>query len=355
MAKKRKVSKRKTPTGTIPPQKVAPSPKWTLDAGISYSLLSKFVNCRERFRLYAVEGAREEKSKYSMEWGSYFHELLELAIKFPKASAMTLSRKCKVKLPRNEKLVARTVMERYLWWYSESKYTYFAAEDVFDVSYRLPNGRTVRLVGKVDGIIKRPDGSLWIKENKTKGNINEYKIESSIPFDLQTLFYATAINIKYNRPVTGVVYDVVRNPSHKPKNIKLTAAQKKAGEKVRKETTEEFVLRLDQEIEQNPKHFFMRWEFELSKQHHERWRKMFFDPQLTQLCMWWDSVKHDPFSPWVDAEGRPNPQHYLRPFGIYDALTTGTGDYFDLITRNRKIGVSFGNECFSELPELKKR
>ena len=337
------------------PDQVAPSPMWTLDKGISYSLLSRFINCRERFRLYSVEGVREtsSSSKEQMDFGTYFHELLELHAKYPHLTSTGVSRKAKKKITKPQKAIADLVFKQYCDWYSDSRYKYAAQEQEFCVPYTLPNGRTVKLVGKSDEIIAAKDGTLWVQENKTKEKFNEYKIESSIPFDLQTLMYCIAIEKLFKKPVTGFVYNVIRKPTHKPSKVKekiLDDKTQKMITKTRVETTAEFHTRLSLVIANDPAHFFKRWEFALTPEHMLRWRQTTFDPLLTQLCMWWESVKHDPFSPWVLPNGEPNPHHHQRPFGVYDPMTNGTGDFFDLITRNRRIGTTSGNKCFSELP-----
>ena len=321
---------------------VAPSANWDLYRdGVSYSLLSRFINCRERFRLYAVEGLRPEKSgRDALEFGTYVHRILELHAKKPNLSIHALVKANPCPLDPALKPVAQVVMDRYLWWYKNSKYRYIAQEEVFDVPYLLPNGRTLRLRGRFDEILRAPAGyprgTIWIQENKTKEKINTYQIESFLPNNLQTMFYSTAAERHYSRPVTGVVYNVIRKPTHK------RSVQKK-------ETQEQFLERLDGIIEADPKHFFHRVEFPFHKSHLERWQLRTLNPILLDLCRWWESIAHNPFEPWTLPDGSANPNHFLRPFGVYDSLTTGIGDYFDPITRNNYVGYSRDNEPFSEL------
>lgn len=330
------------------PKKVAPSPSWTLEKGISYSLLSRFINCRERFRLYAVEGMREERStKKAMDWGTYFHELIEIHALNPNLSAPGVIRRAKKKISGLEKSQADVVFTKYLEHFEDCDYQYVASEQEFRVPYILPNGKKIYLVGKTDEIIKQPDGSLWIQENKTKEKINEYKIESGLISDLQTMMYAVCVSILLKKPVTGAVYNVVRNPSSKPKTLPATKARKR-----RKETTKEYLQRLSDDIDSNPSHYFKRWEIPFPPGHMERWCKQSFDPLLMQLYHWWESVKHDPFSPWENEDGTPNCLHWIKPFGVYDAMTTGTGDFFDYLTRGLSVGVSVGNEPFPELETI---
>ena len=389
MAKRKKrTAKRRTrnPNSSKPhPSQVAPSPAWTLEKGVSYSLLSKFINCRERFRLYSVEGAREEKaSKAAMDFGTYFHELLEIHAKKPLLSAESIIRQCKKGkvLSRRDRKVAGVLFNNYLWWYQESNYRYVDAEVEFDVMYRLPNGREIRLVGKTDEIPHAPpqydQGYLWVQENKTKEKINATKIENSITSDLQSLLYATALQIHYGCEIGGIVYNVIRNPSQSPKARKMKkdelAEYKKKNPSSKattvKETEDEFLERLNTEIQEDPKHYFMRWEMPFDQDYLRRWRSRALDPHLMQLCQWWDSVKHDPFSPWETPLGNlieykdaqkadeigvdphelvPNPHHWMRPFGVYDGTTTGTGEFFDYLLRGRRQGLSFGNPPHSEL------
>lgn len=324
------------------------SPSWTLEKGISFSMLSKFLNCRERFRLYSVEGMREEGSaKENMDFGTYFHELIELHAQHPTLSPSGVIRKA-VKgtlLKPDTKATADTLFKKYCWWYSESRYEYFSQEDEFRVPYTLPNGRIVHLVGKTDEIPWSPEqpNTLWIQENKTKEKVNVHKIESGVPYDLQTMMYAICVELKYQMPVTGIVYNVIRKPTHRPKKDPKTKKM---------ETQAQFQKRLGEEIENNPKHFFMRWEMLLTKKHMDRFKRNVFDPHLMQLVEWWDSIKHDPFSPWVRQDGTPNVHHWERPFGVYEPMTNGLGPFFDLITRNRRLGVTKGNEPFRELPKI---
>lgn len=331
------------------PKVVAPSPSWTLEKGISYSLLSRFLVCRERFRLYAVEGMREAGGgKYAKEWGTYFHNLIELHAQHPNLSPQGIIRRAKrVPMPTDEKRIADIVFTQYMEHFAECDYEYYAQEQEFRVPYSLPNGKKLYLVGKTDEIIKRPDGSLWIQENKTKEKINEYKIESGLISDLQTMMYAVCVEILFKRPVTGVVYNVIRKPSIRPKTVKATKTTK-----ARKESTVEFNQRLVDEIQNNPYHYFKRWELVFPPGHMEQWKRRSFDPILLDLYKWWESIKHDPFSPWETKDGSPNEHHWIKPFGVYDSMTTGTGDFFDYLTRGISVGISVGNECFPELETI---
>jgi len=377
MPRKRKSVSKKPRKGS--PASIAPSPSWTIEKGVSYSLLSRFINCRERFRLYTVEGVREEHGgKESMHFGTYFHELLELYALHPRLSATGIIRKSKKGslLTKDTKDIANLIFEMYVLNYGECNYEYVLAEQEFKVPYKLPNGHTINLVGKTDEVLKSPDndGTLWVQENKTKEKINAEKIESGIYFDIQSLMYCICMEKLLKRPVTGIVYNIIRKPSYSNKAVKMNKPEleewvkkhPKSKAKNRTETQAETLERLRDDIEKTPGHFFMRWELPLPPGHIVKWRTEVFDPLLMQLWMWWESIKHDPFSPWTTAAKNvgvteaafgpdkmiPNPHHWLKPFGVYDPLTTGKGDFFNLITRNNKVGLTYGNPPFAELETI---
>lgn len=318
-------------------QTVAPSPFWTLDDGISFSLLSRFLACRERYRLYAVEGLREtSSSKAQMDFGTYFHKCLELKAKHPNKTPDSIFKLVKHKLPELDMTVAKIVFRNYYDYYHDDTFKYHDQEAKFDVPYTIPGGPKFRLRGRFDEIIMLEDRTLMIQENKTKERINEEQLGLTIPFNLQTMFYAIAASIHYKKPVSAILYNVIRKPKNEPLKSK-------------KETLAQFAVRLDKEIRDNPRYYFIRWDYTISDAEMAKWKNYTFHPILLQLRQWWESIKHDPFSPWLDVNGILNPHHYQRPFGVYDSLTTGTGDFFNLITRKSRVGLTENNIPFQEL------
>ena len=57
--------------------KVRVDPLWTIDDGITYSLISKFMNCRERFHISQVQGWKPKGINVPLEFGNMFHLLTE--------------------------------------------------------------------------------------------------------------------------------------------------------------------------------------------------------------------------------------------------------------------------------------
>lgn len=345
---------------------------------------------------------REGGSRSQMDFGTYFHDLLENLSRNPQYTASDIIamtqpkvRKRCPNLPPELKQVCEVVFNRYAWYFQDCDYQYLDPEAVFKVPFKVPGYRTITLRGRFDDIIQRPDGTLWIQENKTKERINTEQLVACIPFNLQTMLYAVAAEIKYGKRVSGIVYNVIRKPTNRPSKVKMNAeeleaykkANPKSSAKTRTETQEEFLERLDSEIAKDPGHFFMRWESPLSERHLNIWKSHTLIPILISLIQWWESIKHDPFSPWelrgqngnvlyepnlenlklFKAVGKgeltedaarelmtspyANPHHWQRPFGVYDSLTNGVGDFYEVIALGRRNGVTTGNNPFQELVE----
>jgi hypothetical protein len=133
--------------------------------GITFSLLSRFLNCRERFRLLVVEGLRSrDRFNHRLSYGDLWHLAEEtfatggdvdaalyahaqgLARRYPndQEHINLYYQVCKVQFPiylnywaRQPDTVSRTNL---------------LSEVAFSVPYTLPSGRVVRLRGKWDSV-----------------------------------------------------------------------------------------------------------------------------------------------------------------------------------------------------------
>lgn len=292
--------------------------------------------------MYAVKGMREPRSQQdSLNFGTYFHKLLEISAKDQRCSAVkviekvTRSKSSIAKIKTVDRLLANMIYQEYVKHFEGETFKYFDTETKFDIKYPLPGVGSIRLVGKMDQTISRPDRTFWIQENKTAENIRDGLLDLTIPHNLQTMMYAICAESHFQRKITGVVYNVIRKPKYKQGNL----------------TDEEHVARVQQEIQKDPQRFFYRWIYQLSPKAISDFRQFTFDPVLRDFYLWWKSIEANPLDPWVDQNGQPNSRHYRRPFGVYDSLTNGEGDFFNVITRNSLVGITFGNEPFTELKE----
>ncbi len=362
-AKKNTTALRKFKESTKTLRKMKLSNKKKLDAlwdmerdGVTYSSMSKFLNCRERFRLSQVEGWSSNNVSVPLEFGNLFHLYAEAQIhRFSEKEMIRIGMKYADKrlsgvadadtIADMQRLVAVSFVtfdEYTKYWdrtpsmhhsgvnHFESGFDWVAKEDQFDERHQVPvllSSREVRCRGKIDGVFRlnKKTPNLWVMENKTKGDIDVDGIKGGLTKDLQTGFYMLNVWKKYNRLPDGVLYNVIRRTGLRPR-VSESASQ--------------FADRVRDDIQNRPEWYFMRWKVEITKQDLVDFQNKMLNPILYQMITWWDSVKKNPFAPHLlhDDDGNPigpNPHHYERPFGCYDGMMHHQrGDYFEIICNN---------------------
>lgn len=339
--------------------------------GVTQSMLGKFLFDRERFRLMTVEGLKEaDRFNHRLEYGNMWHvceeahaanimfvrPLMEycqgLVRKYGNASSVEIDKWYQV---------CRRQFPIYIDHWKKHpdvkgrKPVY--QEQVFQVPYKLPSGRTVLLKGKMDAVDLIPKdqhapAGLYIQENKTKGDYTEERIIADLPWDLQSGVYLTALHnmplpkgIDGKYPINGVRYNVVRRPLG---GQKYNIRQKKGLGKAKKgaQTTEEYYDELGKLIAGDPKFFFFRAKMEYPLADLVNFQKRCLNPLLEQLCDWWDYIMLDPFNPWRDN----NHIHFQMPCGVYNPLMEGRSTEYDrfLLTGDAK-GLRQITTLFGEL------
>lgn len=197
--------------GSVKPKPKRTGPLWTGpngdgdNGGVTQGLLGRFLSCRERFRVLVIDGLKPgDRFSAPIEFGQMWHTCEE-----------ALAAKRDWSLPLD--LYASTLCQRFPLdrqeiegWYQKCKALFpryvnhwdnhpdvknrkpLLQEQKFDVPYKLPSGRTVRLRGKWDSV-DLIENRIWIQENKTKSAIDAQKISLQVTFDLQTLMYLIAL------------------------------------------------------------------------------------------------------------------------------------------------------------------
>ena len=328
--------------------------------GITQSMLSRFLTCRERFRIRYLEGVSpvdrfNPKLFYGHLWHACREADLEDTSKLDKMSALVReeSEKFPFDKPQINRWfhICRKQYRVYKEWLRNNQFPHQKAETVasektFDVPYYLPCGTIVRLRGKFDGVIDCK-GKDWLVENKTKGQISAHKINNQLKFDLQTMLYLSAMQCEYfesqtSRSIGGIIYEVVRRPLSGGKG---TIRQKKARGKTPAETDSEFYKRLGEVFSENPDEFFFSWEVPVTQQELKEFQIKFLTPTLKALVDWYNGAveagKQTPFN---------NPHHYVTPFELFRPLQElGSTELDDYILDGDMAGLTRNTTLFEEL------
>lgn len=373
------------------PAKREPAWKGPEQDGITFSLLSKFLTCRERFRVMTIEGWRPARRfSHQVEYGNMWHVCEEehAAGRPWEPKLVEYARKIMFVYPLDQERidhwynVCKVQFPVYVEYWSKNDEvrdrTPLLQEQVFDVPYKLPSGRTVRLRGKwdsVDLIGKGKTASIFVQENKTKGDIDLERIQRQVSYDLQTMMYLVALKVRQeggsnipcvvgketlirDNPILGVRYNVVRRPLSGGEG---SIVQRKGSKNVAPESKEEFYARLrgvidgtgkktNGETYEGPGYWFHRWTARILPADVTRFRERTLDPILEQLCCWYDHVSGQ-CDPTELRYGVP-PMNWVHPFGAVNSIDEyGYSDLDEYLLSGSTVGLERVDELFPELKE----
>jgi hypothetical protein len=353
--------------------------------GITFSLLSRFISCRERFRIAVIEGLRPVDSfNHRIAFGSMWHiceEALAKEVRVggrkydtePGIAALTsfASDLCRQYPMSQEQVdhwynVCRVTFPLYVEYWSKHPDMIarrpLLSEQSFSVPYHLPSGRTVRLRGKWDSVDLVGEGKgarIILQENKTKGDVREAQLRRQLRMDLQTMLYLVTLELFQVQPgqyrlggegiprgvrIGGVRYNVVRRPLSGGKGSIVRHKPTKSNPEG--ESKEDFFLRLRDIIAESPQDYFMRWDVGITPSDILKFRRECLDSILEQLCDWWEWAKV-----WGQAEVSKRGKHHWRhPYGVFDALNEGGfSDLDEYLETGSTVGLERASTLFPEL------
>jgi hypothetical protein len=385
--------------------RIQPAPLWAgpngagPNGGVTQGLVLKFLACRERFRVYAMEGLRPaDVWDYRMGYGSMWHVCEEAFAKgWGKDANVQILTEYAQDLCRRYPTqqyqiyhwynVCRAQFPVYVeYWKNHPDVTERAPllqEYAFDVPYALPSGRTVRLRGRWDAVdlVGTGDGAgIYLFETKTKGDVNTANIERQLKWDLQTGLYLTALQVYGRRhplrdearaagagasvPLSGVRYNVIRRPLSGGRG---SIRQHKGSKNVPAETPAQFYARLAGIIRSEPESYFYRWKVDVTPDDLKRFRRECLDPILEQMYDWWEWVSFITArggsvwdndvtygaSPDQEDNGRhPSAIHWRSPANVYNTVGGGGADDVDeYLATGSRVGLTGTSVLFPELAE----
>lgn len=364
--------------------KLAPEPLWKgpLDDGVTQSMISMYLVCKERFRVGIMEGlGQPETFQKAMEYGNMWH-LCEEMIADGKDWEKPLRKYCaelcnkfresqyEIQKFYNVCLVQFPVYLDFWKKHPDVKSRENLLPEIsFEIPYTLPSGRVITLRGKwdsVDVIGKGRSKGVYLQENKTKGTIDEEKLLRQLTsgFELQTMTYLTALTQpaaeEYadelgSLKVRGVRYNVIRRPLSGGKG---SIRQKKGSKNVKPETEKEFYTRLKTDyIEDDPAYFFMRWKSEVTQVELDRFQKECLNPILENLLddyEWWKLCNEENLDHFDNIARsdllNQSQRHFRYPYGVYNQVSErGETDLDYYLNTGNKVGLERKSTLFPEL------
>lgn len=378
------------------------------NGGITFSALSRFLVCRERFRITMIEGLKPEQTfQHRIEFGQCWHVCEEAFAAGTPTRRWEIDLKeycaglCRKYPMQQEQIVhwmdvVKVTFPQYIDYWKKQKdvvqRTPILQERTFDVPYDLPSGRTVRLRGKwdaVDLIGKGKSAGVYLFETKTKGDVNEGQIKTQLSRDLQTMMYISALtqdtgideleevkqkvgvgkspSEKSRSAIKGLRFNVIRRPLSGGKG---SIVRRKGSKNVPAETREEYYGRLAEYIREEPETYFFRWKTEISQGDVVKFRRQCLNPILEQLCDWYEFISAmkgldtgpgNQFYPFTEFEngtlghethGRKIKPwvHWIHPFGVRNVLDEGGSSDLDAyLESGSTIGLQRVDTLFSEL------
>lgn len=335
--------------------------------GITFSMLSRFLCCRERFRINTVEGLRPKQDfNARIEYGNMWHiceeayaakkcwltalskYTSELSKKYPMSSVEIVKwyNVCKVQFPIYEQVYANEKKDR----------TPILQEYTFDIQYVFNKYSKVRLRGKFDSVDLVTEGKfkrIYLQENKTKSEIVETKIRSQLSYDLQTMMYLTVLDYmqtlseyksKLPYSLGGVIYNVIKRPLSGGKGT--IVRHKPTKKNPEGESSHDYYNRLKTIIYENRNEFFARWRVDISKTDIENFKNNCLYPILSQLLDWWAFMGRVGYRNKSDGLN----YHWRHPFGVYNVMDEGGSSELDeYLHSNSKIGLEKVDNLFPEL------
>lgn len=378
--------------GMVKPELTEPFWKGPEVDGVTQSLLGKYLTCKERCRVYVMEGLIPHPTfSHRMEFGNLWHVCEEnyngdwqeqllinakaLACQYPLSNASgqidTIYQLCKLEFPIYLKYWEENLNEKSR--VSVAKEIIFRTGENGIKEYKLASGRIVTLRGKLDGIEQIGVGkekAIWLGENKAKGEIDEQLIKRQLSFDLQTMMYLTVMEMMPDEMtgrkqkgsrlhIAGVRYHTVRRPLSGGKH----SIQQKKGRDTKEglkgaESLRDFYDRLAGLIIDNPDYFFMRWPVTVDSQDLIKFADTCLDPVLENLCddyEWWSYCMRkdtDPFQTFTREKEFPHhsPRHFRMPYGVYNPLLEGgSSEYDDYLLNGNRSGLTRTDSLFKEL------
>ena len=341
-----------------------------LKHGISQSMLQAWLSCKKKVHL-SLEGWQHELPKESLIFGSLYHDILEhhynsiIQNKKPLENIDEFLSEWKTEILKKETIdaqrleffqaMAKQLFSEYIkFWKEDLKRNWIGLETKFDVKFN-----DIRLRGMRDGVFRNKKKELWLLETKTKSQFSEDELTKALDFDFQNLYYITATEAETGEEVQGVLYNIIRKPQSKAREIPVRdndgfkiVLDKKSKERIylktgkprqqggdnfflktRPETPKEFGERISKDIEDRPEFYFVRYQITYSKR-----QKQLFKEELTKML--------GDFEEWFYSKDRASRSYRGNSQACYGRFAC---EFLQMCGSGSSVGYSRNRKHMSEL------
>ena len=316
--------------------------------GITFSMISRWLYCRHRFKLQYIDGYKAQDAySHRMEFGNLWHICEQYLEDWREKLAESATELAKQYPQNREKIgesysIIKRMFPIYLNRYKGTKTKRLDSERIFEVGWMTSRGQnSILLRGKLDGVDEERTG-LVVQENKTRSEIDSAATQSQLCCDLQSMMYVIAAGAVYERKVSKVRYNCVLRPLSGGKfSVKQHKGRKTKKGIVGAETEEQFYNRLGRIIQENQDHFFARFDVVVSEADLKRFTDLCLDPILDQICLWYDAIVEGEYEKGI---------HFLYPYGVFNPTLEGYGSDLDgYLSTGSVAGLQRVKKLFTEL------
>ena len=297
-------------------------PLWKLEDGVTFSSLSKWMDCPEQFSLQWIDGLTPKRLNIAIEFGSVFHHALQnqflaspenvvdrVVSQYARYRSQSITSYAdRAALGMLLGLVKVTFPQYCSYWHtSDQALTWIGREKKFEVTHIMPDGRPITLRGMRDGLYETGN-TFGIFETKTKSKVVTSEIEAALAGDMQTLFYAYCTYLDTGKYPNQVLYNVIRRAeTYRRKGERLNA----------------WFERVDEDIRCRPDHYFKRFIIDVSVDDIQRFVTESLNPILVLFCQWYDDVKKNKNERWLSKYHYRNYNALVGKYGkteMWDAI-----------------------------------
>jgi len=268
--------------------------------GVTFSLLSTFLDCREKARFY-LQGWTPTSASMALTFGSIVHKIDEWVrddIRKGKLTEPPSTEHIKKLIKKVEKLwhkenpraglreleylelsllLSEGVLPQYFkYWYKDySDLKWEKVEGVFKVPFTVTDkGGTKHktfLRGKIDGSFKLKNSGTWLFETKTKSRIDEEILSDILPFEMQANIYLSVLKRLDKKNPSGLLYNIIRRPNLRQRKNEPIAA---------------FAKRISDDVAERPDWYFVRMEMAVSADEIDRF-ELGLEDLVSDFLLWW--------------------------------------------------------------------